>query len=281
MRKKLIFFIYFFIGVEIILFGQIKDGVYRETIPEIGERTLELSKNTYKKSYLGDEEKGTFTLSKKGDMKVIKFDNKTNSYENYYLYDGKILVLWTDSEVTGIYSSEEFFNLIFGNYSASSTLIEFKDKPELYHPFNLFQYGYNAENTLENFWVEGVKGYGVGEEITMDFFMSGKQIMAPHDVWANINGLIVFNGVYKTDDLYRKNSRLKKASVNSGKNIEIADTKYPQIIYFDTRCLKTVFEILDVYKGSKWDDTCVTKLFFFSFGEPDVVASEEYFEEYE
>lgn len=102
-------------------------------------------------------------------------------------------------------------------------------------------------------WVENVKGDGIGEGFTItttDRF--------PY--------LLIMNGYisYKKPHLYKMNNRVKKLKVTglkSGKSkiLDVLDTPHPQTvdISFITENEDLRIEIADVYKGSKYDDTCI------------------------
>lgn len=104
-------------------------------------------------------------------------------------------------------------------------------------------------------WVEGAKGYGIGESITAKF---SKQIYS----FSILNGYV--DPLHP--DYYKKNSRVKK--------LKVTDVEKNLVYYFDLEdvvieqrfCLKEPaqilkFEIADVYKGEKYQDTCITGLF--------------------
>ena len=107
-------------------------------------------------------------------------------------------------------------------------------------------------------WCEGKKGYGVGEIITVHLKKE-----------AAISEIYVLNG-YGSSEYYRKNSRIKSFQVsteNSDKLIvEIKDSTDPEKI----KLPKTIYgkilklQIKSVYRGSKWDDTCLTEISFSS-----------------
>ncbi len=124
---------------------------------------------------------------------------------------------------------------------------------------------YNAQNahngTLNSAWVEGVKGYGIGEYIEYTFGKGNPPVTT----------VILFNGYVKSDKAWKDNSRIKKLKlyVNGKLNsiLEVQDTKAEQIFTIGSLQNKTGeltlrFEIADVYKGLKWDDTVLSELYF-------------------
>ena len=130
--------------------------------------------------------------------------------------------------------------------SASSYLVEGDKK-------------YTVENlrnpTLETSWVEGVVGYGINEKIVLNSFEG--------------NGLYFFNGYvsFSSPDLYSKNSRVKKLKVtdlNTNISIvfDIEDTPNPQLLDLKLYKLWNIeLEIIDVYKGSLYKDTCINSIY--------------------
>lgn len=85
---------------------------------------------------------------------------------------------------------------------------------------------------------------------------------------ATVYGLAILNGYRKGADSYRNNSRIRKAKIYAGKNlvktVEFEDLNESyDIIKFDRPLTKIdakiSVEILDVYRGEKWNDVCVTR----------------------
>lgn len=106
-------------------------------------------------------------------------------------------------------------------------------------------------------WVEGVDGSGVGEWLEI-IYEKPK------------NNIVILNGYVdlKKLNLYKDNNRVKKfrvSSLDSGEpfdfEIELEDKVKFQYFKLPRNAEKIRLEILEVYKGRKWDDTCVTGLF--------------------
>lgn len=103
-------------------------------------------------------------------------------------------------------------------------------------------------------WVEGVKGDGIGEGFTFT------RDSRPFQYLLIMNGYISYDKPY----LYKYNNRVKKLKLTGLKNgktqlVDILDTPHPQTI--DLSFLEegedVRIEIADVYKGTKYDDTCL------------------------
>ena len=108
-------------------------------------------------------------------------------------------------------------------------------------------------------WVENVPGYGIGEYVEI-------KDVTPEPYKKKINYLLILNGYFSVEKpyLYKQNSRVKQIKVtglNSGKEkiLDVLDTPHPQTV--DISFLETQepfrVTIMDVYKGTKYDDTCI------------------------
>ncbi|PWJ43722.1 NADase-type glycan-binding domain-containing protein [Sediminitomix flava] len=120
-------------------------------------------------------------------------------------------------------------------------------------------------------WVEGVSGYGIGESLTYTF-----SAISPR-----ITEIIVVNGYVKSEAAYKNNSRVKKLKlyINDKPHaiLHLKDEIANQGFKFepigvserdDFELLKTKadwtlkFEILEVYKGLKYDDVVISEIYF-------------------
>lgn len=110
-------------------------------------------------------------------------------------------------------------------------------------------------------WVEGVQGYGIGEWVEYTFSAKNPRITE----------IKIVNGYNKSQSAWKNNSRVKKLKLYiKGKPIAILNLE-------DTRCVQMFeiapvtdkekewtmkFEIVEVYKGDKWDDTAISEIYF-------------------
>ncbi|MBI3234856.1 MAG: hypothetical protein HYZ42_12620 [Bacteroidetes bacterium] len=121
-------------------------------------------------------------------------------------------------------------------------------------------------------WIEGAVGYGIGEYLLYRF--------PPHQ--PRITKIIVVNGYVKSEKAWRENSRVKRLKVYyNGKPfaiLNLADTRREQTFtiqplgYGDRNNMKKImankpwwslkFEIMDVYKGEKYDETAISEIYF-------------------
>src|SRR5262245_52287648 len=111
-------------------------------------------------------------------------------------------------------------------------------------------------NSLAEAWVEGRPGHGVGEWVTIDF-----------PELRQVRAIIVRNGYQKNADIFRKNGRVRRLRLvfSQGENqvITLQDGLDLQTVQIQrpSRCYWVQFVIEDVYPGSTYTDTALTKLF--------------------
>lgn len=155
-----------------------------------------------------------------------------------------------------IYPSHRFLESSTREYKDCSSLL--KEKQTEYSVSNL------DKTFLNSPWVEGAKGDGVGEGFSI---INNRNIIYKYLLL--MNGYISYNKPY----LYKQNNRIKKIKVTglkSGKSqiLDVLDTPHPQTvdISFITEAEDVRVEIADVYKGTKYDDTCLH--YCITFNEP-------------
>lgn len=150
------------------------------------------------------------------------------------------------------------------------------------------KFSYEASNIIngnrKTTWIEGVDGYGIGEyvDITKKYSRHAdvaqfeveeeETTIAPSYENADINliTLCIVNGYAENMEKWLDNSRVKELKMYlNGKyitNIELEDTIRPQYIDINSLDLKVKsgeeftlrFEIADIYRGDKYDDTAIT-----------------------
>lgn len=117
------------------------------------------------------------------------------------------------------------------------------------------------DDDVRTAWVEGAKGYGIGEYITFDF-PEGSPTATRCDL---------VTGYSKNEKTWKNNSRVKALNIyENDKLAGIVNLK-------DTRCMQTFelknhrpngeavvlkFVITEVYKGDRYDDTAISELIF-------------------
>ncbi|WP_455381546.1 NADase-type glycan-binding domain-containing protein [Salinispira pacifica] len=141
---------------------------------------------------------------------------------------------------------------MIGEYAATSFLAEGDDS---YPPTNL------RVDTPSRPWVEGVDGDGIGESVTVDWQWK------PGEGGA-VGALIISNGFVSYDRpyLYEMNNRVRRIRVSDPAGgfsfeTELDDTPNPQVVFLPLVPEKTEIEILSVYPGTRWHDTCLNYVF--------------------
>lgn len=134
-----------------------------------------------------------------------------------------------------------------------------------YEPKNAHDLNY------KNAWVEGVEGYGIGEYLVYTFDAASPRI----------NEIIVINGYVKSKTAWENNSRVKRLKVyiddmpyailnlkdirgvQSFKIEPIGNSDQKEMDVLKTKSNWTLkFEILEVYKGLKYDDVVISEIYF-------------------
>ncbi len=131
-------------------------------------------------------------------------------------------------------------------------------------PIGKFDYkGENAHDfDHESVWAEGVKGQGIGEYLIYEF--------APN--CPRITSVKILNGHVKSEKTWRENSRVKKLKMYYMNQplviLDLEDSRTLQCFEVGTLGRESEknwtlkFEILEVYPGSKYQDTVISELYF-------------------
>jgi len=199
-----------------------------------------------------------------GKIYPIYLRNFTNGQEgdgDFYFYDDAKRFGW-ESWLTDGCSSWCSVWEYSNDVTASSTLASQGSFD--YSPNNI------SSGERSNAWVEGVEGDGIGEyvEVTQMCQDGGEDI----ETDIEFTELCIVNGYAATQKNWEENNRVKELQMYFDDKyvgtLVLEDTIKPQ--YFDISSLKLKvangekakfkFEIADVYKGNKYDDTCLTGL---------------------
>lgn len=170
----------------------------------------------------------------------IKFDSNTSGVYSDILYEYE----------DGRYISRDVYTNDFNIYASSSSYFssDFYDKKNI---------SYKPEMVLDTrprtSWIEGAYGNGQYEWIKLDF-----------DRTIAVDNIYILNGLGDvTGNYYYKNNRVKTMLLefSDGEElvIELEDNFIrEQEINIDTKLTSYIkFTILEVYEGSKFDDTCI------------------------
>lgn len=146
-----------------------------------------------------------------------------------------------------------------------------------------YSMGNIGDNNPATTWVEGVKGYGIGEVLIVPCL----DLTQPVKIWAgygksessfinnsrpkNVRLVIVqaeVEGVTQYGTIYENlrmvsQSQVELKDINGYQSLQTPYFKSSMYEFESEQRDHTYFlglEILDVYKGSKWDDTCISEL---------------------
>ncbi len=138
------------------------------------------------------------------------------------------------------------------------------------------------DHNIKTAWVEGKKNNGIGEKITVNITPSiaGGKIDGAYLV----DKIGIVNGYPKSKSTYLNNNRVKKLKLTYHANIAEDDNSDPitikgkkeyifnlidshqiQYLKFDKPVLMSnfTFEILEIYKGRKYKDTCIAEVYVY------------------
>lgn len=274
MKKNILLLSILFIGLS--LYGQnyslngkyrftVYSGLARIDITDIGLIYVPLE--DYKKDLIDN-----YKITHISKMPFIILDNNIpKEFTKDYLYndikkiitDNKILFLSGKTKINGI-DNILLLTMTKGfDKESSCTESLISEKVQVYKDCSSYLKEKNMAYPVTNLcelrvdspWVEAVKGAGIGEGFTM--------INSWGDVYTH---LLLMNGYisYEKPYLYEQNNRVKQIKVTglkSGKSkiLDILDTPHPQTvdISFITESEDIRVEIFAVYKGTKYDDTCM------------------------
>jgi hypothetical protein len=216
---------------------------------------------------------GTYQIQKNNDIEFIVINWDNNDRETYlvlldnggrivFLYKGDTkpifeLHYFDDSDDVDGYFARRYLP---ESISASSYLVESNIE---YTPHNMGTFAIGRP------WVEGALGQGTGEKIIISGDTTGYNFL-PLDLSYAIHislGYVSYSKPY----LYHENSRPKKIKINTWNTsyiVDLKDTPHFQIIVFDhslgyygdEQSSSFEIEILEVYPGTKYQDTCINTL---------------------
>ncbi len=122
------------------------------------------------------------------------------------------------------------------------------------------------DSDLATAWVEGVEGSGIGESVTFT--------MLPN--CPPITQISIYNGYCKSEKTYEENNRVRMLNMYVGEHLHatlhLEDTYSEQIFEVDTiaptndKKLALKFEIVEVYEGTKYEDTAISDFIFDGIG---------------
>ena len=195
-----------------------------------------------------EESKGTYTLDVQDKITFVNVNFSNGKKERFLLLASNVIGVLYNSDgnrvAFGMSGGANRANVVDGpgSVSASSFL---KEGAVSYLPKNISDW-----DKTDKPWVEGVDGYGIGEKLIFN--------CSPGSFHISIGYVS-----YKKPYLYTQNSRPKTIKITvEGEEpiiVELKDTPhYQQVMHpgYGT----TVLEILDVYPGTKYKDTCINSI---------------------
>jgi hypothetical protein len=184
---------------------------------------------------------------KKTGITFIQYGKQKNlmlrSEDYIMLFDEKKNMIFKGFTQPERYSNKNEIAVAAKKYNPSS---ELKEKGKIYEANNL------SILRLNNPWVEGISGSGIGQYVEME--------------WENpVAALLLINGFvsYDKPELYENNNRTKRIRIyteteKGWAEFDMEDSANPQIVKLKKSAKKIKLEIADIYRGSKWDDTCIS-----------------------
>jgi hypothetical protein len=204
----------------------------------------------------------TYSKDKYNYLEVSSYDERTYLFSYsviedilflYSMTDGKCISASIKPVKGGISRLQNYYD-----FKTSSYLTEYiRDREYKYPPENL------SSGQLNPPWVEGAKGDGIGEWVTFHYTEESRSFY-------------IFNGYYdpKYPYLFTKNNRIKRFKLEAysefnrteetfkySQEFELEDTPQIQKIEIPRGYKYFKMIILDVYKGTHYEDTCLSGIF--------------------
>ena len=188
--------------------------------------------------------------------KVLNSLDKATEYYLEVYNQSNDLYKWLAAQRLGIYAININNYKKYYNYGKEWTII--RSSSTLYAKNNPYKVQNIIDNDLGTAWVEGKPNDGIGEWVEFHF-----------DPVRNINSIGIINGYAKNNAIYKSNNRVKKIQIsfNDGTSLtaELKDNLMgAQKITLpkSKKTEKVRITILDVYKGAKYSDTCISEVKF-------------------
>lgn len=193
-----------------------------------------------------------YTLEKKENFEWLSINNNGTKKTFLLLKSEEFLILYESTRKEpffwGFYSFRKLELLSFLKKTNVTTSSELQENKTIYSGDSL------GNLNLESPWVEGSKGDGIGEYIILNINASEVFILS---------GFISYQKPY----LYEQNNRPKKIKISFPESnyqdiyFDLADTPNPQKITLkEDYNGKLKIEIIDIYKGSKYSDLCISSI---------------------
>ncbi len=177
-----------------------------------------------------------------------------------------VIVLYSVQSISNNSQKNKFISKVKVTSIKATSILE-KYSHVRYYPHNLLNTSTLAYRMP---WVEGKKGPGIGESVTLTF---DKKIL--------FNKLIFMNGFYH-EKWFSLNNRIKTLKIyleNKMFTITLKDMMKAQFISLKNPAYtkKIKIEIASIYKGTKYQDTCLSLVrFFYNDNEVQITSIPKY-----
>ena len=247
------------------------NGKYRFSVYS-GLARIDINNNSLTYVYLDDSPNRTVNseLSHHDGMLFLQLEeNFPKELTEFYIYNNQKDIV-TDNKFLILSGKDMKLNAVIllattkgfdEKYPCTESIIS--ERVQVYKDCSSYLKEKNKEYPVDNLstkavdypWVEAAPGDGIGEGFTLvnSWGQKYKYILL-------MNGYISYQKPY----LYKQNNRVKKIKVTGllskkSKIIDVLDTPHPQTvdISFIEMAEDIRVEIAEVYKGTKYDDTCL------------------------
>lgn len=130
------------------------------------------------------------------------------------------------------------------------------------------------DDACQTAWVEGVKGDGKGEYLEFTYTYDITYEQSAEYSCKYTDSFLIVNGYQKNETSFTENNRVKKIKMYINDKpycwIELKDEMGVQMVKLDfikklekkTNTIKIKWEIAEVYKGTKYNDTAISEIFW-------------------
>lgn len=180
--------------------------------------------------------------------------------------------------ISSVCDSEEFDNEMYKNERSGDSWYDAGQKFTYNATSTLKAQGQNSysannidDSNLNTAWVEGKPDYGIGEKVKVTIQPNIKEKYS-----LKLSGFRIANGYVKDKKTWQANSRVKalKMYINGKLKaiIELKDcygfqnVSFNEVVIPKKSGITVELEIVDVYKGSKFQDTAISEIQFYGTG---------------
>lgn len=144
----------------------------------------------------------------------------------------------------------------------ASSQLDIHTREKRYAPTNIL------DGKVNTVWAEGVAGDGVGEWIYLEA-----------EYGCSVDTVVLYPGFFKAG-YFQKNARPRKIKLSIGfkeRIIEIPDKMERVVVKLGGSVPLTQMKltVLEVYRGSRWRDLCISEMEFYNRGEKITIAKRE------